>query len=241
MSLVCTRMSFVCTRMYPYITRMLLVVLVCCFSHDHHPKEMLPSPPPPLFLQRKLHDLRGYSIKFQTRWGGSIQSLNLTYRRYRNGSPLTYIKPKIVPVFLYLKHIPNTGDYYSTYCNVIGRNTAQIWSWWTQYPSSAHNRYPTIYVILWIGKKNDRAFSKSIFLDWFSQQLNRVLDSCWRYGENHLRKPSSQSASRNLLSLADKKIEVVQTESNYSQKHQSWLKKPFSIITDRVFLQPTRH
>ena len=34
MLIVCTRMSFVCTRMYPYVTRMLLVVLVWCFSHD---------------------------------------------------------------------------------------------------------------------------------------------------------------------------------------------------------------
>ena len=41
--------------------------------------------------------------------------------------------------------------YYSTHCN-----TAQIWSWCTKYSSSVANRYPAIYKISCVGKKNGK-------------------------------------------------------------------------------------
>ena len=69
------------------------------------------------------------------------------------------------------------------------------------------------WIVLYSSKGSEITNSTCIFLDWFSQTLNRDLDSSWRDGEN----PSSQSASRNFIFLADKKIDGVQ--SNYSQKH----------------------
>ena len=55
---------------------------------------------------------------------------------------------------------PYTTDilwhYYSTHCD-----TAQIWSWWTQYTSPAHNRYPAIYIVsVHSGEKWKSAFKK---------------------------------------------------------------------------------
>ena len=41
--------------------------------------------------------------------------------------------------------------YYSKHCN-----TAQEWSWCTQYVSSVHNRYPVVHLILCVGEKNGR-------------------------------------------------------------------------------------
>ena len=46
--------------------------------------------------------------------------------------------------------------YDSTHCD-----TAQIWSWRTQYTSPAHNKYPAIYVVFVCrGEKWQSAFKK---------------------------------------------------------------------------------
>ena len=50
------------------------------------------------------------------------------------------------------------SHYHSTHCD-----TAQIWWWWTQYTSPAHNGYPAIYVVFVCRgeKSNGRALCKS--------------------------------------------------------------------------------
>ena len=45
--------------------------------------------------------------------------------------------------------------YYLTHCD-----TAQIWSWWTQYTSPAHNRYPAIYVVFVCRGRKTEHFQK---------------------------------------------------------------------------------
>ena len=80
----------------------------------------------------------------------------------------------------------------------------------------------------------------SIFLDWFSHQLNRVLDSYWRDGGNHLRKSSSQIKCLEKFSLSGRQKDGDSTKQLLSVALEL-AEKPFSIITDLEFLQATRH
>ena len=67
----------------------------------------------------------------------------------------------IVPIFLALSLATLTPDIISYYSTRF--DTAQIWSWCTEYSSSAVNRCPAIYVILCVGEKYGNIKIVSIF------------------------------------------------------------------------------
>ena len=58
--------------------------------------------------------------------------------------------------------------YYSTHCN-----TAQIWSWWTEYLSFIVDRYLAIYVISCVGEKNGKI---KIVLSFSALKLTFVIN-----------------------------------------------------------------
>ena len=66
----------------------------------------------------------------------------------------------------------------------------------TNYSSSKMFSSLDFWIVRILAKAQKLQTPACIFLDWFSQPLNRDLDSSWKVGENHLRKPRSQSASR---------------------------------------------
>ena len=77
-----------------------------------------------------------------------------------------------------------TSYYYSTNCNTI-----QIWSWCSRYLSSVGNRYPAVYVALYVGRKSEVKKCRQRDL----KMLRVLLSICW------IIKQLSCSISRNIV------------------------------------------